>query len=139
MSRGYFLVVVHGLLTVVAFLAVEHGLQGTQASVFVPHGHVALRHVESSWTRDRTCVPRIDWQILNHRPTQGSLKKILLKLIVLVSLYCLKNVTPMACLCGLHSASAGQCCLGADGLAGCCLFGYGELCRTFLSSLFIEP
>ena len=32
-NRGYSIVVVHGLLTVVAFLVVEYGLQGMQASV----------------------------------------------------------------------------------------------------------
>ena len=31
---------------------------------------VALRHVESSWTRDQTCIPCIGRQILNHCATR---------------------------------------------------------------------
>ena len=33
----------------------------------------ALGHVGSSWTRDRTCVPRIGRWILNHRASRGVL------------------------------------------------------------------
>ena len=36
-------------------------------------GLVVLWHVESSWTRDRTHVPCIGRQILNHQITRGSL------------------------------------------------------------------
>ena len=43
-------------------------LWGTQASVFVGYGLVALWHVESSWTRDRTCVPCIGRRFLYHWP-----------------------------------------------------------------------
>ena len=46
-------ITVHGLLIAVASFAAEHGL-------------LALRHVESSWTRDRTHVPCTGRQILNH-------------------------------------------------------------------------
>ena len=67
MSGGNSVVVVLGLLTAVASLAVEHGLWGARTSVVrglsscgsqaLEHrlgscGLVALRHVESSWTRD---------------------------------------------------------------------------------------
>ena len=63
---------VHGLLTVVASFAVVHGLWGTPASVLVAHrlwitglvvvhtGLLALLHVESPWTRDRT--DPLNWQ-----------------------------------------------------------------------------
>ena len=34
---------------------------------------VALRHVGSSWSRDRTCVPCIGRQILNHWITREAL------------------------------------------------------------------
>ena len=34
-------------------------------------GLVALRHVESSWTRDQTCVPSIARQTLNHSTTRA--------------------------------------------------------------------
>ena len=74
------------------FLVWSTGSRACRLQYLCPMGLVAPRHVKSSWTRDRTCVPCIGWQILNHRTTQGSLKKILLKLIALVSLYCLKNV-----------------------------------------------
>ena len=62
-SGGYSLVAVHGLLIVVASLVGELGLQGGQASV-------VLLHVESPWSRDRTHVPCIDRQILNHWTTR---------------------------------------------------------------------
>ena len=54
---GSSLAVVHGLLIAVASLAAEHGLSGVGASVVGLTGLVAPRRVESSWTRDRTCVP----------------------------------------------------------------------------------
>ena len=43
---------------------------GTQASVVVATGLVVLRHVGSSRTRDRTPVPCIGRQILNHCATR---------------------------------------------------------------------
>ena len=42
-------------------------------SVIVAHGPVAPRHVGSSQTRARTCVPCIGRQILNHCATRGVL------------------------------------------------------------------
>ena len=50
-----------GLLIVVASLVVEHGLKGEWASVSAAHGLnscglAASQHVESSETRDQTCV-----------------------------------------------------------------------------------
>ena len=44
---------------------------GTQAPSLQHTGLVALQHVESFWTRDRTCVPCIGRQILNHWTTRG--------------------------------------------------------------------
>ena len=37
-------------------------------------GLVAPRHVESSWTRDRSCVPSLGRRILNHWTTREVLK-----------------------------------------------------------------
>ena len=62
-SGGYSLIAVHGLLIVVASLVGELGLQDGQASA-------VLLHVESPWSRDRTHVPCIDRQILNHWTTR---------------------------------------------------------------------
>ena len=35
-------------------------------------GFIALQHVESPWTRVRTCVPCIDRQILSHWTTRDA-------------------------------------------------------------------
>ena len=59
---GYSLAAVHRLLTVVASLVAEHMLKA--------HGLVALRHVDSSQTRDQTSVPRTGRQILIHCTTR---------------------------------------------------------------------
>ena len=69
-SRGYFLVAVHGLLIAVASLAAEHGLQVSQVQQSWCTGLVALRHVESSWTRDGNCVPCFDRWTPNHWTTR---------------------------------------------------------------------
>ena len=61
-SGGYF-------LFVMAFLVAEHGLQGVQAQEWRT-GLVAPGHVESSQSRDRTCVACISRQILNHWTTR---------------------------------------------------------------------
>ena len=74
---GYSLVVeswgyssaVRGLLTAVASLVAEHGLQGAGFRSWCA-GFVALRRVGSPWTRDRTRVPCIGRQILNHWTTR---------------------------------------------------------------------
>ena len=58
------------LFIVVASLVAEPGLQSVWASVVVAHGHVTLKHEGISWTRDRTHVPCIGRQILNHRATR---------------------------------------------------------------------
>ena len=60
-KRGLLFIVAFGLLIVVASLVVEHGLKGEWASVFAAHGLnscglAASQHVESSKTRDQTCV-----------------------------------------------------------------------------------
>ena len=67
---------VHGLLIVVVSLFAEHSLQGKWASVVEFPGSraqaqqlwctglAAQQHVESSWTRDQTCVLR--WQADSH-------------------------------------------------------------------------
>ena len=66
-SGGYSLIAVHGLLIVVASLVGELGLQDGQASA-------VLLHVESPWSRDRTHVPCIGRQILNHWTTREVLE-----------------------------------------------------------------
>ena len=81
-QQGLLFVVVHGPLVAVASLVEEHGLQAhrlqqlwlagsrAQAQELWRTGLVALRHVRSSWTRDRTRVPCIGRQILNHCVTR---------------------------------------------------------------------
>ncbi|CAN0509821.1 unnamed protein product [Rangifer tarandus platyrhynchus] len=56
----------HRLLTVVAFLVVEHRLQGAQAQQLWYTGLAARQHVESSQIRDQTHVPCTGRQILIH-------------------------------------------------------------------------
>ena len=81
-ERGLLFVVVHGLLIAVASLVAEHGLQAhrlqqlrltgsrAQAQQLWLTGLVAPRHVGSSQTRARTCVPCIGRQILNRCATR---------------------------------------------------------------------
>ena len=70
-------------LVVVASLVAEHGLLGTQASAVVAWnmGSVALRNVESSWTRGWTHVPCTGRQILNHWTTMEVLVWLFIKVI----------------------------------------------------------
>ena len=56
-SGSYSLVAVHRLLNVVASPVAEHGLQGAGAQLLWHMGLRAPWHVQSSQTRDRTCVP----------------------------------------------------------------------------------
>ena len=77
-SGGYSLVAVLGLLTAVSSLVAEHRLQAHGLSQLQHVSSlavlVALRHMGSSWTRDRTHVPCIGRWILNHwtnRETQA--------------------------------------------------------------------
>ena len=67
--RGYSLVEVRALLIAKASVA-EHGLQGSGASVVVEHRLRCPTHVESSWTRDQTCVSYTGRWILNHWTTR---------------------------------------------------------------------
>ena len=53
---GYSLAVVCGLLITVAFL-VENGLWAHRLQKLRHVGLAAPQHVQSPWTRDRTCVP----------------------------------------------------------------------------------
>ena len=80
-SEGYFLAVVLGLSVAVASLVMEQGLYSTGSVVvvlglpvamasLVDRGFVALWHMRSSQTMDRTCVPCIGRQILNHWTTR---------------------------------------------------------------------
>ena len=66
--RGLSLVVAHGLLIAVASPVAEHRLWVMRARWCV--GFVALWHVESSQTRDWTCVPCTGQQVLNHCTTR---------------------------------------------------------------------
>ena len=66
----YSLIVVHRLLIEVVSLFVENRLQGARAQQLWHIGFVAMWHVESSWTRDQTCVPCIAKKILNHWTTR---------------------------------------------------------------------
>ena len=81
-ERGLLFVVVRGLLTAVASLVAEHRLQAhglqqlwhvgsrAQTQQSWRTGLVAPRHVGSSRTRARTCVPCIGRWILNHCATR---------------------------------------------------------------------
>ena len=69
-SRGYSLAAGHGLLTVVASLVAEHRLLGMLAQELWRMGLVALQHVDSSSSRDQTCVTCIGRLILNHWTTR---------------------------------------------------------------------
>ena len=86
-ERGLLFVGMHGLLIAVASLVAECGLQwlqhyglsscgwralehGPSSSMWAQQlwctGSVSLQHVESSWTKDQTCVPCIDRWIRYH-------------------------------------------------------------------------
>ena len=69
-----------GLLAVMASLIAEHGPQG-MGSVVVTTGLVALRHAESSRTRDHTFVPCVGRWILNHWTAGNDLLGIFLSLL----------------------------------------------------------
>ena len=80
-SEGYSLAMVLGLSVAVASLVMGQGLHSTgsvvavlglpvAAASLVDRGFAALRHVGSSQTMDRTCVPCIGRQILNHWTTR---------------------------------------------------------------------
>ena len=90
-SGDYFLVAVWALLVAVASLIVEHRLWSTAwtsvvvGSVVVIQGLVALQHVESSQTRDWTCI--IGWHILNYWTTQGSPLFFILAILIGMSYY----------------------------------------------------
>ena len=68
-SGGYSLVGVRLLLTVVACLVAEQRLTGHGLHHWWCTGLVALRHAESSQTRDQTCVPCFGRQVLTHWTT----------------------------------------------------------------------
>ena len=76
---SYSLAVVCKLLIAMTSLAAEHRLQGTGASVVVCEGSVALQHLDSSQTRDRTHVPSIGRWIPIHVPPGTSLSLLNLK------------------------------------------------------------
>ena len=79
-SCQLFRVAVHGLVLAVASLVVEHRLRihrlqqlwhmDSSACTVWRTGLVALRHMESSWTRDQMHVLCIGRQILYHRTTR---------------------------------------------------------------------
>ena len=74
LSGGYSVFVVCGLLIMVVSLVAEHGLWGVGFSSCGPVGLVAPRHVGSSRTRDRTCVPCTGRWILSHWTTREVLR-----------------------------------------------------------------
>ena len=79
-AHQLFRVAVHGLVLAVASLVVEHRLRmhrlqqlwhvDSRACAVWCTGLVALRHMESSWTRDQMHVPCIGRQILYHWTTR---------------------------------------------------------------------
>ena len=70
---GPLFIVVRRPLTVVASPVAEHRLQTRRLTKLWLTGLVALRHVGSSQTRARTCVPCIGRQTLNHCATREAL------------------------------------------------------------------
>ena len=69
-SGGCSPVVVHRLFIAVASLVSEYRLQGARTQWLWHIGLVAMWHLGSSWTRDRTHGPCIGRQILNHWTTR---------------------------------------------------------------------
>ena len=63
-------VMVHGRLVEVDFSCCRVGAQGTRASVVLAHGLSHSGQVESSRTKDRTCIPYIGRCILVHCTTR---------------------------------------------------------------------
>ena len=78
-SRGHSLVAVLGLLTAGASFAAEHRLSARGLLQLWHTGLLALRHVESSQTRDWTRVPCVVRQISNNWTTKGSLYLLLIR------------------------------------------------------------
>ena len=79
----------HWLLIAVASLVARQGLQGAWAqqsqqvgSAVAAHGLLAMRQVESSWTRDPTCVPCIGRWTLNHWTIKEMLNALIFTLIL---------------------------------------------------------
>ena len=60
-EQGLLFAVVRGLLIAVAFCAAEHGLYVHGLQYLWYTGLVAPWHVESSQTRDQTCVSCTGW------------------------------------------------------------------------------
>ena len=69
-ERVLLFIAVLRLLLTVASLALEHRLRVQELQYLGPVGLVALLHVESSQTRDRTCIPCISRRILYHWTTR---------------------------------------------------------------------
>ena len=69
-KQGLLFLAVRRLLIIVASLVAEHSLQGVRHQQLWQMGLVAPQHVESSPTRDRTCVLCVGRQILNHQTTR---------------------------------------------------------------------
>ena len=67
---GYSLAAMGRILIVRASPVAEHRLEDTRAQQVWHLGLVVLWHVESSWTRVRTCVSCIGRRILNHWSTR---------------------------------------------------------------------
>ena len=72
-KRGPLFIVVRGPLTIAASLVAEHRLQTRRLSNCGSWAQLFPRHVGSSQTRARTCVPCIGRQILNHCATREAL------------------------------------------------------------------
>ena len=78
-SGGYSQVAVCRLL-VVASLVAEHRLYAHGLQLLWHVGLVALWHVWSSWTRNRTCIPFIGRQTLNHWTTREVLSSFIFEI-----------------------------------------------------------
>ena len=69
-EQGLLFIVTYELLITVASLIAEHSLQAHGLQQFCCMGLDAQQHVGSSWTKDQTHVPCIDWWILIHSTTR---------------------------------------------------------------------
>ena len=78
-KRGPLFIAVRGPLTIAASPAAEHRAPDAQAQQLWLTGPAAPRHVGSSQTRARTCVPCIGRQTLNHCATREAQQLVLIQ------------------------------------------------------------
>ena len=106
-----------GLLMTAASLVAEHGLWSVGFSSCGPVGLVAPRHVGSSWTRGRTCVPCTGRWILSHWTTREVLRHPYLFKKNYLFFGCTGSSLLPRLLCGVSSLAAVRGLLTAGGFS----------------------